>query len=79
MKEDLDFQILKSLQAKIRGYGVNKYKYFNSHYIGSNVVRRLEGELADIRNDNETSCCLDNEIFKQASSGERNKCLQVTE
>ena len=31
--------------------------------MGSNKVRNLEGVLADIRNDNETSCCLDNELF----------------
>jgi hypothetical protein len=38
-----------------------------------------EGVLADFRNDNETSCCLDNELFKNASSGERNKHLQLAE
>jgi hypothetical protein len=79
MKENLDFQVLNSLQTTFRGYGVKKYRYFNSDYTGSNKVRNLEGALADIRNDNETSCCLDNELFKYASSGERNKHLQLAE
>jgi len=39
MKEDLDFQVLSSLQTKFRGYGVKKYMYFNSDYIESNKVR----------------------------------------
>jgi hypothetical protein len=79
MKGDLDFQILNSLQTKFRRCGVKKYTYFNSDYMGSNEVRNFEVVLADIRNDKETSCCLDNELFIYASSGKRNKHLQLTE
>jgi len=79
MKEDLDSQVLNSLQTKFRGYSFKNYAYFNSDYIGSNKLRNLEGVLAGNRNDNPTSCCLDNELFKYASSGERNKHLQLAE
>jgi hypothetical protein len=47
--------------------------------MGSNQVLNFEGVLADIGNVKETSCCLDNELFKYASSAERNKHLQLTE